>query len=65
MTEPHKHCPACGAAIPMSESVCSPQCLQILAENQRKIKRTRTILYIVIALFVAVWIYFTLRGKYF
>ena len=40
MIEPHKHCPACGTPMPMSEKYCSPRCQQIIAENQRKVKRT-------------------------
>lgn len=65
MTESHKHCPACGKPIPMDETVCSPQCLQIIAENQRKVKRTRTILYIIIAVFILVYFYFAFRGRLF
>jgi predicted nucleic acid-binding Zn ribbon protein len=65
MTEPHKHCPACGTPIPMSERVCSPRCEQVVAENQKKIKRTRNMLYGLFAVFILVWLYFSLKGKLF
>jgi len=65
MIEPHKHCPACGNPIPMSERYCSPRCEQVATENQRKVKKTRNILYILFAVFILVWLFFMLRGKYF
>lgn len=63
--EPHKHCPGCGAPMPMSERYCSPRCQQIIAENQKKVKRTRNIIYIIFAIFIIVWLYFMLRGTLF
>ena len=64
-TEPHKHCPTCGTPIPMNEQFCSPRCEQIVAENQRKVRRARIMLYAVLVLFLIVLIYFTFRGKLF
>lgn len=65
MIDQHKHCPACGKPIPLSETVCSPECAQILVENRNRVQKTRRILYILFAVFIIVWIYFVLRGKWF
>ena len=48
MTDQHKHCPMCKKPIPLSEKFCSPSCEQVYLENQRKIAKTRRILYVVI-----------------
>jgi predicted nucleic acid-binding Zn ribbon protein len=63
MTDQHKHCPLCQKPIPLSEKFCSPKCEQIYLENQRKIAKSRKILYIAFAVFIIIWIFFTLRGK--
>jgi predicted nucleic acid-binding Zn ribbon protein len=65
MVDEHKHCPGCGRAIPLNETVCSPECAQIIAENRKKVQKTRRILYIVFAAFILVWLYFTLTGRLF
>ncbi len=65
MTEQHKHCPICGKPIPLSEGVCSAQCQQVIAENQRKVRRTRMILYIAFAVFILIWLFYALRGRIF
>ena len=44
--EPHKHCPICGTPIPLNELVCS---------RLKQTKRSRIILYIVIAIFLIIW----------
>ena len=63
MTDQHKHCPMCQKPIPLSEKFCSPKCEQIYMENQRKIAKSRKVLYIAFAAFIIIWIFFTLRGK--
>lgn len=63
MTDQHKHCPMCQKPIPLSEKFCSPNCEKVYVENQNKIARSRKILYIIFALFIIVWIFFTLRGR--
>jgi len=63
MTDQHKHCPMCQKPIPLSEKYCSPKCEQIFLENQKKIAKSRKILYIAFAAFILIWIFFTLRGK--
>ena len=63
MTDQHKHCPMCQKPIPLSEKFCSTQCEQIYMANQRKIAKSRRILYIAFAAFILIWIFFTFRGK--
>lgn len=65
MTEQHKHCPTCGTPIPMSERFCSPRCEQVVAENQKKVAKTRKIIYALFVVFILAWLYFVLRGKLF
>ena len=48
--EPHKHCP-----IPLNELVCSPECQKVWDARLKQTRRTRIILYIVIAIFLIVW----------
>ncbi len=62
MIDPHKHCPVCGNPIPMDERTCSERCQEILSRNQQRVRRTRTLFYLVFAVFVIVWIIFSLRG---
>ncbi|MEN4018726.1 MAG: DUF2116 family Zn-ribbon domain-containing protein [Methanobacterium sp.] len=63
MTKPHKHCPTCGTPIPMDERFCSPKCEQAIAERQRKIMRTRKIMYVAFALLIIIYLVYVLRGK--
>ncbi|HMK53853.1 MAG TPA: DUF2116 family Zn-ribbon domain-containing protein [Methanobacteriaceae archaeon] len=63
MTDQHRHCGICGTPIPMSEKFCSPKCEQIFLENQRKVSKTRKIMYVVFGIFILAWLYFMLRGK--
>lgn len=65
MIEPHKHCPGCGAPMPMSEKYCSPRCQQVVEENRKKVDKTKKIIYILFAAFIVIWLYFMLRGQYF
>lgn len=65
MTEPHKHCPTCGTPIPMDERFCSPKCEQIIAENQKKVMRTRKILYVAFAVLIIVYLLYVFRGRIF
>jgi predicted nucleic acid-binding Zn ribbon protein len=65
MIEPHKHCPGCGTPVPMGENYCSPRCQQIIVENQKKVKKTRNLIYILFAVFILIWLFFILRGKVF
>jgi predicted nucleic acid-binding Zn ribbon protein len=46
MIDQHKHCPICQKPIPLSEKFCSPTCEQLYLENQKKIEKTRKMLYI-------------------
>lgn len=63
MTDQHKHCPMCQKPIPLSEKFCSPNCEQIYLENQKKIAKTRRMLYIVFGIFVVLFLILTLRSK--
>lgn len=63
MVEQHKHCPICATPIPMSERYCSPNCEQIAIENQKKIKKSRRLLYGIFAIFILAWLFFMLKGK--
>ncbi len=65
MVDQHKHCPMCGTPIPMNERFCSPKCEQILAERQRKVAKTRKIIYLAFAALLIIYIIFVLRGKLF
>ncbi|MGZ7210423.1 MAG: DUF2116 family Zn-ribbon domain-containing protein [Methanobacterium sp.] len=65
MTEPHKHCPTCGTAIPMNERFCSPKCEQVIAERQRKVVRTRRIMYVGFALLIIIYLVFIFRDRIF
>jgi predicted nucleic acid-binding Zn ribbon protein len=53
----------CQKPIPLSEKFCSPKCEQIYIENQRKIAKSRRLLYIVFAAFIIIWILFTFRSR--
>ncbi len=53
--EPHKHCPICGTPIPLNELVCSPDCQTVWDARLNQRKRSRLILYIVIAIFLIIW----------
>ncbi|MBZ2165348.1 MULTISPECIES: DUF2116 family Zn-ribbon domain-containing protein [Methanobacterium] len=63
MTDQHKHCPMCQKPIPLSEKFCSPKCEQIYNENQRKVAKSRRVLYIIFAVFIIIWLFFTLKGR--
>ncbi|HTX61095.1 MAG TPA: DUF2116 family Zn-ribbon domain-containing protein [Methanobacterium sp.] len=65
VVEPHKHCPGCGAPMPMSERYCSPRCQQSITEKQKKVNKTKTYIYILFAVFIIIWVVFMLRGKLF
>ncbi|MDD1775131.1 MAG: DUF2116 family Zn-ribbon domain-containing protein [Methanobacterium sp.] len=64
MIEPHKHCSGCGAPMPMSERYCSPKCQQIMEEKRKKVNKTKSIIYILFAAFILIWLYFMLRGQF-
>ncbi|MBR6023340.1 DUF2116 family Zn-ribbon domain-containing protein [Methanobrevibacter sp.] len=53
--EPHKHCPICGTPIPLNELVCSPDCQKVWDARLNQTKRSRIILYVVIAIFLIIW----------
>jgi predicted nucleic acid-binding Zn ribbon protein len=53
----------CGTPIPMDERFCSPKCEQILAERQRKVAKTRKIIYIAFAALIIIYLLYTLKGK--
>ena len=63
MVDQHKHCPMCGKPIPMDEKFCSPKCEQIFAERQRKVMKTRRIMYIILAAILIIYLLYTLKGK--
>lgn len=63
MVDQHKHCPMCGTPIPMDERFCSPKCEQILAERQRRVARTRKIIYIAFAALIIIYFLFAFKGK--
>ena len=53
--EPHKHCPICGTPIPLNELVCSADCQKVWDARLAQTRRTRIILYIIIAIFLIIW----------
>ena len=53
--EPHKHCPIGGTPIPLNELVCSSDCQKVWDARLAQTKKTRMVLYAVIALFLIVW----------
>ena len=53
--EPHKHCPICGTPIPLDELVCSPDCQKVWDARLSQQKRSRLILFAVIAIFLIIW----------
>ena len=53
--EPHKHCPICGTPIPLNELVCSPDSQKVWDARLNQTKRSRIILYVVIAIFLIIW----------
>ncbi|WP_461462814.1 DUF2116 family Zn-ribbon domain-containing protein [Methanobrevibacter sp.] len=59
--EPHKHCPVCGTPIPMDEKTCSPDCDLIITQQQKQIKRNQKIMYLLVAVFIIVWVFFMLK----
>ena len=61
--EAHKHCAICGKPIPLSESFCSDQCQEAFQLRQKQVNKQRKMLYIVIALFVIVWLFFMFLKK--
>jgi len=63
MIEQHKHCPICGTPMPLSERFCSPNCEQIALANQKKVQKSKRLLYILFGLFIIVWLFFMLRGQ--
>ncbi|CDG64483.1 MAG: hypothetical protein PWQ15_1913 [Methanobacterium sp.] len=63
MIEQHKHCPMCGKPIPLSERFCSPDCEQLALANQKKVQKTRKMLYALFAILILVWLFFVLRGR--
>ena len=54
--EPHKHCPICGTPIPLNELVCSSDYQKVWDARLAQTKKTRMVLYAVIALFLIVWV---------
>jgi predicted nucleic acid-binding Zn ribbon protein len=65
MVDQHKHCPMCGTPIPMNERFCSPKCEQIFAERQRKLARTRKIMFAGLAIVIIIYLLYILRGQIF
>jgi predicted nucleic acid-binding Zn ribbon protein len=63
MIEQHKHCPVCGAPMPLNEKYCSPNCEQLAIANQKKVQKTRKMLYVLFAVFILVWLFFMFRGQ--
>lgn len=63
MTKPHRHCAVCGTPIPLEERTCSTKCQNILTENQKKVNKTKKIIYAVFAAFVLIWIFLVISGR--
>jgi predicted nucleic acid-binding Zn ribbon protein len=63
MIDQHKHCPICQKPIPLSEKFCSPNCEQLYLENQKKIEKTRKMLYIAFGVFIVLFLLLTFRSK--
>ncbi|AEG17366.1 MAG: DUF2116 family Zn-ribbon domain-containing protein [Methanobacterium paludis] len=64
MTDQHKHCPICGKPIPLSERFCSQTCENLFAERQKKAAKTRKMLYAVFIVFILIWLFIVLKGKF-
>ncbi|MBR2558228.1 MAG: DUF2116 family Zn-ribbon domain-containing protein [Methanobrevibacter sp.] len=58
--EPHKHCPICGTPIPLDERVCSQDCQTVWDARVAQQKKSRIILFIVIAIFIIIWAVMTI-----
>ena len=65
MVDQHKHCSMCAKPIPLDERFCSPKCEQIFTERQRKVAKTKKIMYIAFAALIIIYLLFTFKGKYF
>ncbi|WP_409199735.1 DUF2116 family Zn-ribbon domain-containing protein [Methanobrevibacter sp. DSM 116169] len=59
MIESHKHCPICGAPIPLKERVCSPDCEKVYNDRVNKSQKSRIVLFIVLLIFIGIWAYMT------
>ena len=54
--EPHKHCPICGTPIPLNELVCSQECQTVWDARVKQARRSKMILYAVIAILLIIWV---------
>lgn len=63
MTKPHRHCAVCGTPIPLEERTCSDKCQQAMAQNQSRVRKTRTALYLIFGVFILVWIILVFYGR--
>ncbi|MBS7642674.1 MAG: DUF2116 family Zn-ribbon domain-containing protein [Candidatus Bathyarchaeia archaeon] len=60
---PHKHCPVCGAAIPPDKEYCSSECAETDMKQKKQLDRMRKLVYIMIAVMIALTILMMSLGK--
>ncbi|EKF86346.1 hypothetical protein A994_05300 [Methanobacterium formicicum DSM 3637] len=49
--------------MPLNEKYCSPNCEQLALANQKKVQKSRKMLYVLFAVFILVWLFFMFRGQ--
>jgi predicted nucleic acid-binding Zn ribbon protein len=60
---PHKHCPVCGAAIPMDKEYCSSECAEADMKQKKQLDRMRKLVYLMIAVMIALTILMMSLGR--
>ncbi|MEW6222639.1 MAG: DUF2116 family Zn-ribbon domain-containing protein [Candidatus Hadarchaeota archaeon] len=63
MVEEHKHCIVCGKATAPDKLICSPSCDHLLKEQQKRMKKSRTIMLVLfIVMFMVIMLSSMLRA---
>lgn len=63
MTKPHRHCNVCGSPIPLEERTCSEKCEKILIDSQKRVRKTRIFVYVILGLVILVWLFLVLSRR--
>jgi predicted nucleic acid-binding Zn ribbon protein len=62
MVEDHKHCIVCGKATAPDKLFCSPSCDELMKAQQKRMKKSRTIMLVLfVVMFVVIIISSALR----
>jgi len=63
MVDDHKHCIVCGKATAPDKVFCSPSCEELFKAQQKKMKKSRTIMLVMfVMLFILMFVVTSLRG---